>query len=216
VSQLEADLRRAFAGLEPRPADVADEVPRAAVAMIMAPPDLAAAGRSGPSLEGNADILFIRRAELDGDPWSGHMAFPGGRQSAEDMNLIATARRETREETGIVFGGTDVIGRLDDYHPSSPGLPPIVIAPFVVWLAEKLPIEPNHEIAGHLWVPIPVLADPVYRSSFTLHRDDRTRIFETIEYEGHTIWGLTFNIVSQFVMALANAGLLDRQGGRGA
>jgi 8-oxo-dGTP pyrophosphatase MutT (NUDIX family) len=170
------------------------------------PPDVGA-----PSTLSQAEILFIRRAEVDGDPWSGHMAFPGGRQSPEDGDLIATARRETREETGLDFAAASVVGRLDDLHPSSPDLPPIVIAPFVVWLPEQTPIEPNHEIAGHVWVPLEVLADPVHRSRFTLHRGERSHTFVTIEYEGHTIWGLTFNIVSQFLEALGSAGLPDRE-----
>lgn len=199
MRQLETKLRGVFGDRVPRLVEAAENLPRAAVAMILAPGET----------EG-AEVLFIRRAELDGDPWSGHMAFPGGRQSAADADLIETARRETREETGMEISREDVVGRLDDLYPSSPDLPPIVIAPFVVWIPEQAEIEPNHEIAGHVWVPFGALSDPVHRSSFTLHRDDRTRIFETIEYEGHTIWGLTFNIVSQFVMALANAGLPDR------
>lgn len=205
MGQLEAELRRALEGHEPRLAVDADDVPRAAVAMILAP---RWASDTSSSLE--TDVLFIRRAEVDGDPWSGHMAFPGGRQSAGDADLIETARRETREETGLGFARASVVGRLDDLHPSSPDLPPIVIAPFVVWLPEKAPIEPNHEIAGHVWVPLDVLADPVHRSSFTLHRGPRSHTFVTIEHEGHTIWGLTFNIVSQFLDTLGSEGLIDR------
>ena len=204
MQDLEAELRGLFASHPPRLKVDADDVPRAAVAMILAPREPAAA-------ESATDVLFIRRAEVDGDPWSGHMAFPGGRQSVGDADLIETARRETREETGIDFARTSVTGRLDDYHPSSPGLPPIVIAPFVVWLPEQAPIEPNHEIAGHVWVPLEVLSDPVHRSDFTLHRSERSRTFVTIEYEGHTIWGLTFNIVSQFLDVLTIAGLPDGQ-----
>lgn len=199
---MKSALRRALEAHEVRFEPNADDVPRAAVATILAPRDPAAA-------ESATDVLFIRRAEVDGDPWAGHMAFPGGRQSAGDADLIDTARRETLEETAVDLARDAVIGRLDDYHPSSPGLPPIVIAPFVFWLPDRPPIEPNHEIAGHLWVPLEVLGDPVHRSSFTLHQAERSRTFVTIEYEGHTIWGLTFNIVSQFLGVLRRAGLVE-------
>ena len=37
--------------------------------------------------EGELHILMIKRAEREGDPWSGHMAFPGGRQDAVDQTL---------------------------------------------------------------------------------------------------------------------------------
>ena len=47
---------------------------------------------------GDPEILLIRRAERKGDPWSGHMAFPGGREDARDESLLETALRETREE----------------------------------------------------------------------------------------------------------------------
>jgi 8-oxo-dGTP pyrophosphatase MutT (NUDIX family) len=198
MDDLETRLRGALANHLARLVEAGDDIPRAAVAMIFAPRDATVAGWT--------DVLFIRRAEVDGDPWSGHMAFPGGRQSVSDADLKATALRETHEETGLVISRDAVVGRLDDYHPSSPGLPPIVIAPFVVWLPEQTPIQPNHEIAGHVWVPLDVLSNPVHRSSFTLHRAERSRTFVTIEYEGHTIWGLTFNIVSQFLDVLTSAG----------
>jgi ADP-ribose pyrophosphatase len=47
------------------------------------------------------ELLFIKRAEYEGDPWSGQIAFPGGRAEARDASLAETAIRETREETGI-------------------------------------------------------------------------------------------------------------------
>ncbi len=47
------------------------------------------------------DLLFIRRAEKSGDPWSGHMAFPGGHMESSDASLLAAAIRETQEEIGL-------------------------------------------------------------------------------------------------------------------
>ena len=49
----------------------------------------------------DASILMIKRAEHKGDPWSGHMAFPGGRCEAFDKNGLATAKREMHEEVGF-------------------------------------------------------------------------------------------------------------------
>ena len=47
------------------------------------------------------EVLLIRRAEREGDPWSGQVAFPGGMVNAEDERFEDTARRET------VRGGRD-------------------------------------------------------------------------------------------------------------
>jgi len=46
-------------------------------------------------------VLFVKRAENSGDPWSGQTAFPGGKRDPEDRNLKETVVRETLEETRI-------------------------------------------------------------------------------------------------------------------
>ena len=58
------------------------------------------------------DILLMKRAEIDGDPWSGDIAFPGGKKSDEDSDLKATVLRETFEETGIDLSIADYLGSL--------------------------------------------------------------------------------------------------------
>ena len=46
-------------------------------------------------------LLYIKRARRSGDPWSGHVSFPGGRGEPGDANVFATAGRELLEETGL-------------------------------------------------------------------------------------------------------------------
>src|SRR5262245_42493121 len=97
------DLIRRLAHLDPSHDVVAGgEGPAAAVAAIF---------RDRPS---GAELFFILRAERSGDPWSGHVAFPGGRRDPRDKTLLETAIRETREEVGIELALDHLIGRLPD------------------------------------------------------------------------------------------------------
>lgn len=165
---------------------------RAAVVLLLRPPGSAA---SVDELEG----LFVQRAEVDGDPWSGHMALPGGRHDTADTDLVATALRELAEETGLVLDRSALLGRLDDVHPRSRRLPSIAVTPFVGWTGHPATVVENAELAGHVWVPVGALRSPEHRSTLTLEREGVLRVFPTIEYGGRTIWGLTFRIVREFL-----------------
>ena len=78
------------------------------------------------------EVLLIKRARRDGDPWSGHMALPGGRRDPADTSLRQTAVRETLEETGIDLDELGAhLGRLVEVRPQSPHLPRISVAPHV-------------------------------------------------------------------------------------
>ena len=78
---------------------------RAAVALVL------------QAQEGELGVFMIRRSERDGDPWSGQMAFPGGRLEPEDESALDAARRETAEEVGLHLGaGEPCIGRLSELN----------------------------------------------------------------------------------------------------
>jgi len=177
---------------------------RAAVTLLLAPSegagpdDPARDGRGSPSRIG---ALFVRRARVEGDPWSGHVALPGGRHDPGDADLLGTALRETREETGIVLAPGDVLGRLHELHPRSAHLPSIGITPFVAWLPARPEVAVNHELTGYLWIPVSELAAPG-RRSFLVRTRPRPRRFPTIEIDGAVIWGLTFAIVDEFLSRL--------------
>src|SRR3990167_4798486 len=53
--------------------------------------------------ERGTELLFIQRAHKPGDPWSGDMAFPGGRRQPETPDTPAPATRETWEATGLAL-----------------------------------------------------------------------------------------------------------------
>jgi 8-oxo-dGTP pyrophosphatase MutT (NUDIX family) len=151
---------------------------------------------------GDVDALFVQRAEAERDPWSGHMALPGGRADPEDPDLVHTARRELREETGLEIPPHHVLGRLDDVHPSSRELPSIAVSPFVSWLDAEARIQPNFEIQDHVWIPLAVLSDPRHRSELRVQVRGAERTFPSIEYRDYTIWGLTLRIIHGFLAVI--------------
>ena len=65
------------------------------------------------------EVLLIKRAESERDPWSGHMALPGGRREPGDPDLAGTAIRETAEETGVELEARGWrLGRLAEVSPT--------------------------------------------------------------------------------------------------
>src|SRR2546422_8887368 len=113
------------------------------------------------------EILLIRRAERADDPWSGQIALPGGRYGAGDLDLEATAVRETREETGVDLSGAERLGGLDDLYPRTPILPPVGVRPFVFGLARPPALPPSGEVQRAFWLPPAPLSGPGVRRAGT-------------------------------------------------
>lgn len=148
--------------------------------------------------EGQLSVLFVRRAEWVNDPWSGHTALPGGHVAPGDGDLIDTARREMLEEVGVDLEREAFLGRLDDLRPSARS-PSIVVSPFVAAAPADVQIRRNQEIQGHRWIPVSALQDPQYASELQHLSRGLKLMFPSIVYRGFTIWGLTHQIVSDFL-----------------
>jgi 8-oxo-dGTP pyrophosphatase MutT (NUDIX family) len=155
-----------------------DESAHAAVAMLLTETD------STPS------ILLVKRATRVSDPWSGHMAFPGGRRGHGDINLMATALRETWEETGIDLNHYTHIGSLDSLF--STVRPDMRIQPFIFTSEEPPEVTLNQELIAHFWMPLDELA----RSLGTTRIGSRD--FPAYIIEGEAVWGLTYRMLDKF------------------
>lgn len=146
------------------------------------------------------EILVIQRGIRAGDPWSGHMAFPGGRQDPADRDALATAIRETREEVGIDLARHGrLLGALDAVQPRA-GAPAVAVSPFVFAVPPGATARPNYEVAAALWIPIPELTAPQAATEYVhaLDAGDSLR-FPAFGVRAHTIWGLTHRILLQFI-----------------
>ena len=166
---------------------------RAAVAMVLRP------GAGGPG-----DVLLIERAEKDGDPWSGHMAFPGGRQDAGDPDPRFTAERETLEEVGLDLRGAELLGQLDDLEGRHAGRPAgMVISAFVYHVLEAPPlVVQSAEVQRAFWVPIALLGEPARHVDYRMLHELGTFDMPGIRVgnaEGHVVWGLTYRFLESFL-----------------
>jgi 8-oxo-dGTP pyrophosphatase MutT (NUDIX family) len=188
VTALVDRLPRVLAGFAPRLRD-ADR--RAAVAVV---------ARSGSA---GGELLFIRRAEHPLDPWSGHMAFPGGMVDPGDDGPLAAARRETLEELGLdLDAAAALVGRLSDVRPMSLRAS-LSISPFVFTLDDSggggPSLAPNDEVQEAVWIPWGFLADRRNRSTFFWSRAGAPVPMPCYEYGGRVIWGLTLRMVDELL-----------------
>lgn len=165
---------------------------RAAVAMTLAP-------------RGNElSVLLIRRAESEGDPWSGHMAFPGGHRDPEDTSLEDTAIRETREEVGIDLATHgQLVSRLDDVQAQARGHAlDMVVTPFLFTLdAPRVPTIDRSEVADAIWIPLHVFRDDRFHGTTPIARGNFRADFPAFLYEGNVVWGMTYRMIRDFLRA---------------
>jgi 8-oxo-dGTP pyrophosphatase MutT (NUDIX family) len=191
-----AQVRRALRGHQPRTVDSPDALP-AAVALVLidgVPPP-----PPPPPPGAGLEILLIRRAERAGDPWSGQIAFPGGRYERGDPDLLATAIRETREETGVDLAHAELLGSLDDLYPRTPTLPPVVVRPFVFALDRRPGLVPSAEVERAFWLPLTRLGEPGVRREITLTLRGVERTFPAYLVDEEVIWGMTERILTPFI-----------------
>jgi 8-oxo-dGTP pyrophosphatase MutT (NUDIX family) len=182
-------LERLLAARPHRLAATAPGLPAASVALVLRP------GPHGP------ELLLIRRAERAGDPWSGHMALPGGRRDPGDADAEDTAARETHEEVGIDLRGEGrLLGALDEVRPVSQRAPKILVSPFVYAVRPDACARPNPEVALALWVPVADLASPSAVTEFIYQLEDGTAVtFPAFGAGEHVVWGLTYRILTGFL-----------------
>jgi len=137
-------------------------------------------------------VLFVKRAEKSGDPWSGQTALPGGKRDPEDRNLKETVVRETFEETSInLLEGCRFLGAMEPVRSTQK--PEMKILPFVVLLEKGQAIKLNEELTEYFWTPLKELAKHKGTVKFSFGECPAYSI------ENHIIWGLTYKILQNLL-----------------
>ncbi len=180
------DIRRLLAAHEPALLPAEQRTP-AAVAMILR------------EVKQGLEMLFIERAAHEQDPWSGNLAFPGGKIEAGDASLQQAAERETREEIGLDLQGARYLGRLSDVSGATL---PVRVSCFVYGVGETGPFSLNGEVRDAFWVPLAELLNAERRAEATVHIDGRAQGHPAIRLSPPgkpLLWGLTYRLVMQFL-----------------
>jgi 8-oxo-dGTP pyrophosphatase MutT (NUDIX family) len=188
-------LRDALAARAPMLAGDDGSPRRAAVAIVL---------RHNP--EGALELLLIKRSEREDDPWSGHIALPGGRHDPTDATLQDTAVRETREETGVDIDADGlVLGMLDELRPRTPTLPPIIVTPFVAVVRPDVALVTSDEVASAFWVALQSLSDPTVTVESEVTVRGATWRVPSYVLDGGIVWGMTERILANLLAVLRAA-----------
>ena len=141
-------------------------------------------------------ILMIKKP-ITMNHHGGEIAFPGGKISDEDNDLLDTALRETKEETGITVEREKIIGQLEPVTTLNSGF---TILPFVCILNEVKNLTPNSEVDEFLEIPLmPFLqtlaedSDPKHNSIQEMHE---------LRFKNHIIWGASARMLKQITTKL--------------
>ena len=176
------------------------DVPRrAAVAAILRPSGL------------DAEVLLIRRAERSGDPWSGPMAFPGGHHEPSDVDLRATAMRETLEEGSLDLREDEYLGQLDEVNAMARGrFVGMTITPYVFALsAAPLVLRPNYEVAELLWGSLGQMFRGEVDAVKEISYDAEKLSLPAFLVKDQLVWGMTHGMLRSLFALLQEAETLS-------
>ena len=151
--------------------------------------------------DGDRELLFIQRAHRPGDPWSGDMAFPGGRMEAGDATPRAAAEREALEETGMDLAAYGQFKRRlpDLVTRQHSRWRPMVVTPYVYQWWGPGDSALNHEVDNLVWIPVAELAAPENRSTLRWGKRFGGLRLPCVRYQGYCIWGLSYSMLGEFL-----------------
>ena len=145
-------------------------------------------------------LALILRTSYNG-VHSSQIAFPGGKEEAEDFDLQQTALRETYEEIGIHPNSISVVRAFTQVY-----IPPsnYIVHPFFGYSQDELKfVLQEDEVAGIIELPLVDFLDDKILDSITM----KTSYANSVAVPGfrvneHFIWGATAMMLSELKEAL--------------
>jgi 8-oxo-dGTP pyrophosphatase MutT (NUDIX family) len=143
-------------------------------------------------------ILFTERA-AHLSTHAGQVSFPGGAFEEQDANLVATALRETQEETGIAPERVEVIASLAEYFTISR----FRVTPVVGVLLPGFELAPDpNEVAEVFELPLSVLLDVRRYERRMIERNGQRGFTYFVEHDGRVVWGATAGMLLMLAKSL--------------
>lgn len=145
-------------------------------------------------------VLVVKRAVREDDPWSGQIAFPGGRWKTGDRSLLETALRELEEETGMPSDAVEVLGPMKPVSPAN--MPTLKVLPFLLLHLCETALKPGAEVEKVFWLPLKQLE----KGNFTVYSRSLGRELTTVgyRYRSEVIWGMTARLLEVLEQAVTD------------
>lgn len=194
-------IRNVFAGSQPALTPVPQQGTSAAVAIVFRPAPTRPASQPASAVS-DLELCFVRRAPFPGDPWSGDMAFPGGKGERTDRNYHEIAARESLEEIGLELSEDDLIGGLPDFDVQPLSRKRQMRLKPMIYFQQETPdgFQLSEEIADAYWIPVGHLWDPQQLTTVDWGR--LAQDYPGIRHQSYVIWGLTYRILGDLAAHL--------------
>jgi 8-oxo-dGTP pyrophosphatase MutT (NUDIX family) len=145
-------------------------------------------------------VLTVRSKNLNSHP--GQISLPGGSQDPDDLDVVATALRESEEEIGLARSNVEVIGRLGDMAlPSG-----FQVTPIIGLIEPGLDFAPCPiEVAEIFHAPLSLVMNPDSYNSTSMIYDNQQRKILELQFEQFRIWGATAAILYHLAQIIENS-----------
>lgn len=182
-------IERLLAAHRPDDAALHDAQQRAAVAAVLR------------FSSGHPELLLMQRARRENDRWSGQVSMPGGRAEPHDESLLATAIRETLEETGVDLAThATPLGRLAAVQAVARGRPlSMTVTPFVFALEREADLQPSEEAEALFWFPLAEAASGRLDGTLPYTSKDTSLLLPCWHFEGRVVWGMTHGMIRSLI-----------------